>query len=140
MFPGYTSWNPALANGTTGATGPTGPAGATGPADTFSTTETLTNKVWVDGKQIYRKVVNFGALPNTTTKSVAHGVVGATYFVTVTGVAYNSGTTISLPITQGWPTAAGGVGIDTDATNVNIISGGNLSSYATCFITLEYTK
>lgn len=39
--------------------------------------EVLTSRRWIDGKPIYQKVINFGALPNNTTKSVAHGVVGA---------------------------------------------------------------
>ena len=32
--------------------------------DVYSTDEVKTNKVWIDGKPIYRKVVDCGALPN----------------------------------------------------------------------------
>lgn len=41
---------------------------------TYSTTEQLTGDVWIDGKPKYRKTINIGALPNNTTKTVAHYV------------------------------------------------------------------
>lgn len=40
----------------------------------YSTTEQATGQKWIDGKQIYFKVVNFGALPNNTSKSVDSGL------------------------------------------------------------------
>lgn len=39
----------------------------------YSTKEQVVGK-WIDGKTLYRKVINFGVLPNATTKSVAHGL------------------------------------------------------------------
>ena len=35
---------------------------------TYSTTEINTGMKWIDGKPIYRKVVDFGSLPNNTYK------------------------------------------------------------------------
>lgn len=34
--------------------------------DTYSTKETFTGKYWIDGKKIYRKVVNMGYMPNSS--------------------------------------------------------------------------
>ena len=51
----------------------------------YSTTETVTNAKWIDGKPIYRKVVNFGTLPNATVKAVAHGIVGLTRTINLYG-------------------------------------------------------
>ena len=39
----------------------------------YSTTEVDTGFKWIDGKAIHKKTVNFGALPSSTTKAVAHG-------------------------------------------------------------------
>ena len=37
----------------------------------YSMTEQNTGRLWIDGKVIYRKVVNLGSLPNAT-RGVAH--------------------------------------------------------------------
>ena len=39
---------------------------------TYSTTETVVGEY--NGKPLYRKIVNFGALPNNTTKEVTHNI------------------------------------------------------------------
>jgi hypothetical protein len=112
-----------------------GPAGG---ADTFSTTETATNKIWINGKTIYRKVINFGALPASTTKSVPHGITGATAFLGVSGYAYNGTDYIPLPLAgsvSGYNTE-----ISMSATSLVVKDGADLSNYSTCFVVLEYTK
>ena len=40
----------------------------------YSTSETKTNKVWIDNKPIYRKVIYIGQLPNNNTVSAASGL------------------------------------------------------------------
>ena len=62
------------------------PASGGGTSDPFRTNETLTNQTWIDGKPIYRKVVDLGVMPNTAVGSIPHGVVGATQFTKVYGV------------------------------------------------------
>ena len=39
----------------------------------YSTSETQIG-TWIDGKPLYRKVINFGAMPNNTTSYKAHGI------------------------------------------------------------------
>ena len=43
--------------------------------EVYSTAETLTNQTYL-GYPVYRKVINFGVLPNASAKFVAHGVKG----------------------------------------------------------------
>ena len=40
----------------------------------FKEEEVLTSERWIDGKPIYKKVIDFGNLPNNTTKSVVHNI------------------------------------------------------------------
>jgi hypothetical protein len=42
----------------------------------YNLVETDTNTRWINGKPIYRKVVLFGSLVNSTAKTVAHGITG----------------------------------------------------------------
>lgn len=42
----------------------------------YSTSEQTTNRTYTGGETIFQKTVNFGALPNNTTKNVAHGISG----------------------------------------------------------------
>lgn len=46
-----------------------------GSVDTYSTTETLTNKVWIDSKPIYRKVINIGSRTYSAgNNDIAHNI------------------------------------------------------------------
>lgn len=40
----------------------------------YSTNEVDTGATWIDGKKIYKKTIDFGALPNNTNKQVAHDI------------------------------------------------------------------
>ena len=40
----------------------------------YSTSEVKTNATWVNGKPIYKKTIDFGALPNATNKQVKHNI------------------------------------------------------------------
>lgn len=106
--------------------------------NTYSTTETVIGK-WIDEKPLYRKVVNFGALPNTTTKSVSTGY-GATDIVVRnlygTGV-YSNGIAIPLPNTS--DVAGEIVKMVLANGNINITTSNDRSS-ANAYIILEYTK
>ena len=52
----------------------------------YSTAETWTGGYWIDGKKIYRKVVDCGALPNAATKNVPHGIVNPYMFIRCRGM------------------------------------------------------
>jgi hypothetical protein len=104
----------------------------------FSTTEIRTGAVWTDGKEIYRKVISMGALPNNTTKNTAHGITGMTAVISLTGVATNGTIWRSLPYPDATLTDV--VELDIGATNVTLRSTGDQSAFTSSFAIVEYTK
>lgn len=99
----------------------------------------------------YRMVVDFGALPNTATKSVAHGILGidpggavnsSFLFTRIYGCASNQAAAAEqfIPIPYASTTAlANQIEIWVDPTNVNIRTGANYAAY-TAYCVLEYLK
>lgn len=43
-------------------------------SENYSLSEVNTGAKWIDGRDIYKKTVDFGNLPNNTTKNVPHGI------------------------------------------------------------------
>lgn len=93
-------------------------------------------------RQAFRKVVNFGALPNSTTKSVAHGIniMNSFCFTRIYGTASDPISLAYKPIPYASTVLANNIQIDVDRTNVTITTGAAYSSYSTCYIILEYVK
>lgn len=56
----------------------------------YSTTEVDTGKTWIDGKTIYRKVINFGAFPTGANKQVAHNITNLDKVIDIKCIATNS--------------------------------------------------
>ena len=104
----------------------------------YSTTEVDTGAKWIDGSTIYKKTINFGALPNATSKSVAHGITNLGVVVGMDGTASNGTYRLFLPYAA--PTSTDCIALDVNATNVNVGTGYNRSGYTECYITLYYTK
>lgn len=93
-------------------------------------------------RQAYRLLINFGALPNATTKSVAHGLtLQSNWSVTrIYGAATNPSTSF-IPIPYASATdVAHNIELNMDATNINIITGSDYSAYTTCYVIVEYLK
>ena len=104
----------------------------------YSTGEVNTGFTWVDAKTIYKKTVNFGALPNTTTKTVAHGITAVDSVINVTGVAkFTTGVFFPLPFAA--LTLPSQIQMFVDGTNISIATGSDRSS-GSAYITIYYTK
>jgi hypothetical protein len=107
----------------------------------FSLTETDTGAKWIDGKTIYRKVINFGVLPNATAKSVAHGITGLGTIISAVGVSTggSSGNMLVLPVPS--TTATWNIQTTINTTTITLLTGtgGNYSDRSV-YITLLYTK
>ncbi len=88
-----------------------------------------------------RSIVNFGALPNTTTKSVAHNLSlsATTQVVNLYAVANNPTAVTALKIPYAHPTAANNIALDIDATNVNITTGNDRTAFTNCYVVIEFT-
>lgn len=74
-------------------------------------------------KPVYAKMLNFGALPNSTSKSFTHGISSLGYVVDIYG--------------QG--VAGQDVKVSVDTTNITITSTSNLSA-VTAYPVIKYTK
>lgn len=97
--------------------------------DIYLEEERKTNKVWIDGKTIYRKVIKFGALPNATKKDVAHNISNLEQFTKIEGIATRQDDT---KFTQSLP-------LGVDAQTVSIQTNEDRSMF-NGYVILEYTK
>lgn len=107
--------------------------------DPTLTSASTTTPVW---RQVFRKVINFGALPNTATKTVAHGITmtATTTFTRIYGCASIPGTTfVPLPLCS-TTALANNISLYADATNVIIATGVDRTAYTTCYVVLEWLK
>lgn len=114
------------------------------PYGSMGTTEVWTGTYTANGSKRYRKGIDIGALPNATTKDVAHGVTGMV--LSVTGTAY-----LDAPHIAGWYTNATDafslghvlpgvtVGAKLNATNLTITTSADVSTYKG-FAVIEYCK
>jgi hypothetical protein len=109
------------------------------PPDPTSTSATLTKPIQ---RPVYRKVIDFGALPNAATKTVAHGLtVSATMiWVNMYGCATDPVALIGIPIPYASDTASDNIELWVDNTNVNITTAADWRAYSKCYIVLEYLK
>lgn len=88
-------------------------------------------------RNVYRMVVDFGALPNTTSKSVGHNIDGWNTEFRLTrayGAATNRTTRSALPIPND------GILLEINSTNVIVTTTSDLSAYTDTTIVIEYTK
>lgn len=102
----------------------------------YSTTNNPAGKTYVQNTsslQVSRKVVDFGALPNTATKSVAHGlsVNNAFRIFDLYIAASNPGVSYLCIKDQN---------LTMDATNINLTTASNLSAYTSSFVVIEYMR
>ena len=92
-------------------------------------------------RQILRKVVDFGVLPNAGTKIVPHGITIDNNFTLIQlwAAATDPVAFTSIAIPFATPVAlANNIAIFLDATNINIVTGVNRSNFTRCFVFIEY--
>lgn len=91
-------------------------------------------------RQVFRKVVDFGALTNSSTKNVAHDLdmsVATYIFTRIYGCASDTvgKNFIPLPFGGGAP-----ISVSVNATNVSVTTTSNRTNFTTTYIVLEYIK
>lgn len=89
--------------------------------------------------------VNFGALPNTATKSVPHGIIFPTGTNTFRSISITAGATdltgkIYIELGYSSPVLANNIEINYDAVNINITTGSDRTNFTECIVVLEYIK
>lgn len=111
-------------------------------SEVYSTDEVKTNKVWIDGKPIYRKVINVGNLPNNTNKSVASGVnFNNAMLVKMYGVCKHSSSNVSFPLPFANPSTLGySIMLNMDNSNNIIVTTGTDRTGYYGYVIIEYTK
>lgn len=99
----------------------------------------------VQYRPVYRTVVDFGSLPNTAAKSVAHGLTTTQNYslVNIYGAATDPAAAtmtsgIALPFSS--PVLANNIALEMNATNIIITTGSNRTAYTRTFVVLEYIK
>lgn len=104
----------------------------------YSTTEQVVGE-WLDGKPIYQKTINFGALPNNTTKNVAHEISNLDYVVEMYGVSSDGSIQACLPYVNP-ASLSNAVSIKINGSNIQIVTASNMSTFTKTYITIQYTK
>jgi len=109
---------------------------------TFVPNYGTTSSANVEFRTLFRTVVDFGALPNSTTKSVAHGISTTEDFkiIKISGASTDPGAstiTAALPLPY---VGTNSIYVDMDATNVTVTTTSNRTSFTETFIIIEYIK
>ncbi len=113
-----------------------------------NTSTTGTMPLSAEYRQVFRKVIDFGALPNATTKSVPHGIdtlpTSGTYlgftFTRIYATASDTTNELYIPIPFASSTAGDIISLDVDDTNVNITTASDKTNYNITYVILEYLK
>lgn len=96
---------------------------------------------FVDGKPLYQKTISFGALPNSTSKSVAHGISDLDKIVSFSALAKRPEPFNIIPLPSShYQSTSAQQEISFNATNITIRNGNNASAYTDVYVTLQYTK
>ena len=109
--------------------------------NSYSTTEHPTGAKWIDGKPIYRKVIDCGALPNNTTKTVNHNISNLGKVIRLYGFANNAAGTdfITLPFVDTANSATFNTSLRATDTQITLSSANNMASFSG-YAVIEYTK
>ncbi len=99
---------------------------------------------WIDMKPIYRRVVDFGALPNAGQKKVAHNISNMEWLVNAYAVSMRTNqdnTHTWFPINQARPDVVeNSIGLWVEDTEIAIQTGIDRSTSDETYVILEYTK
>ena len=106
--------------------------------EVYYTNEAKTNKIWIDGKPIYRKVYYIASLPNATSQDYDPGISNMNYLVDMSGtIIFANG---FMPVNTPRPDSNGsGVAFYWQNNKIHVISPSDRSNWS-CYVILEYTK
>lgn len=106
----------------------------------YSTTEQITGKKWIDGKDIYQKTIDCGVISGTSDIQIDHNITGIENVISLGGILKElSGSFIPLPY-------ASPAGIDVmfrvsiNATKIILTKGSTIPDGGSAYITAQYTK
>lgn len=93
-------------------------------------------------RQVLRKVVDFGPLPNTTTKTVPHGINFDDNFTLVDlwGAATAPPPSYQALLLPYEAVAADGISIFINQTDIVVVTQSDRTSFTRCYVTIEYMQ
>jgi hypothetical protein len=93
-------------------------------------------------RDVIRKVINFGTLPNAGTTSVAHGITltANTTFTRIYGCSSDTTNNVYIPLPFDSAGTAQGVELLVSGLNVTIITESNRSTFTVTYVVLEYLQ
>lgn len=105
----------------------------------YSQNETDTGKIWIDGKKIYRKVINCGVLQKDTLNEIPTNIVNMEKVVKITAMTTSKEYKLTTQIPY---ISVGGKKkiIYIQNNNIYIYIDSVEENYNECFVILEYTK
>lgn len=114
-------------------------------ANIHSTDERIIGQ-WIDGKPLYQKTIETGALPNATTKSVETGIANISNVIDISGFAKSSNGARCIPILYAMGGSSASVcladvrDISSSGATIRLNASANLSDFTTSYVTIRYTK
>ena len=106
----------------------------------YSTSEQDTGCKWIDGKKIYKKTIDFGALPNASVKNVDHGVANIARVVKIDGIiSFGSNTWSNIPLVYQGVDSVYNAEFQVTTTQVHCAANKDRSNLS-AIITFYYTK
>ena len=104
----------------------------------YSTTEQVVGK-WIDGKPLYRKVLDFGALPNASEKSIPHNIANLKDIIKLSAISKSSGVYFPIPLGSSASLSAN-IYILAVSEYITIGTGSDRSTFTQTYVIIEYTK
>lgn len=109
----------------------------------YSTSEQDTGFTWVGGQKIYKKTVNIGNPPKSSSKEVSHGIANIDYVIRIESVLANSTRTnqVAIPFAS-VNNVTDNIEIAVNEQNVQVTTATDYwgNNYDTFFATIYYTK
>lgn len=105
----------------------------------YSQNEIDTGKIWIDGKKIYRKVIDCGYLLNKNTKIVEHNIKNMDTITKINCIGQDNADYLPIPYVYEVVQGQGPITLYANKTNIVIRTYGNRTTVKV-LITLEYTK
>ena len=104
----------------------------------YTTTEKQVG-IWIDGKPLYQKTISCGALPNNTTKTIAHGVSNIDFIANGWGYADNGTQLFPIPFVNN-DNIGSQVVLYITRTDITLKTTVNRSTFTKTYVTIQYTK
>lgn len=128
------------ASGVVGAIGELAEEVAANKLVNYSTTEQKTGRKWIDGKDIYQKTINCGAINGTSDIEIDHNITGIDTVISLVGILKElAGSFIPLPYAT--PASLDVMfRLSINATKIILTKGSVIQDGGIAYVTVRYTK